>query len=612
MALNLTLNSTTMQVNDMGGAEYTIEDIYNIVIGDPTYSATMTKSYDGDYVVYTIVPYSTQTFRLFTLVSGAHIRIPAYTKLVFTKTNANQATVFNVSNGAKLIVQQNVILDMSGNLQDGANAYYYGSINMNGKSDDSRIIITHHKYNYIRPYDEQTWNYVDFTQPIVNASIDLYVIGNEAYTMPVSFTNIRHYTATSHYGTPINFNNGNLINITYQDFQITNKQYIIIASSNAHLKNGVISCPASTYGIQIDSSGKINTQPYNTNKTFNRPIDNRQNYVWLQDITFTDTGTTCAIICTYNSQVYLKNITISKIGSTTRRGVYTYYASSVLLDNVVFNNLLVNITYNTSGIALHVKQQNITILDNNSNPLQYANVSIYSANHEQNWSYLTDINGCIKSTYDTGILLSYKQQYPVNTYTIWCNTADTSTYHYVIASCPGYETYTERIDTNISNDIVIRLTPIKTPIQPGDERMQYLIVEQLKTALQTIPQLNFIGYYPYDYAYIINRLPCVLIKFGNTNVSSPDGLHTYDVVASTQFILYSNLGIEQSLDIEQSIITKIIETLHNNSTYCIIGISDTAVQAGEINEYISPDTTGYNANILVRKIIQSYSFQKII
>lgn len=611
MPISLTLATTYTRMNNSSGIEYTMQDVYQAVQSNSTYKDTMTKSTSGSYTVYTFVPYGANVYRQFITVSGSILRIQSNTKVVWNKTDASQQTVFQIGINGTLNVQPNVILDMSGTYIDGANTYYYGIVSMSGTSN-SRITILHHRYNFIVPSNAQYYNYIDFIDTPSATSYDCYLQGSDAAIMPLTITNTNHYRTTGSGGNAFYVDASNWSNTTISNITVSGKSSgFIIFGGCIKIKDSIIS-NTSTYAAQVSSAGRQLAQPYSTSKVFNRPIDNRQGFVLLQNVTFSNCSTNAAIYAYLNTNMVLKDCLITRSDAVNRTGIYTHYASRPILVNTRLQNMSTNYIYLYSGTILHGTQNYITVLDNNSNPLQYANVSVYSANHAQNWSYLTDVNGKILNMYDGGLILVNKQQTAVNTFNNWCNTDTASTYHYIIASYPGYQTYTTRIDTNISNDITIRLTPIKTPIQPGDERMQYLIVEQLKTALQTIPQISFIGYYPYDYGYIINRLPCVLIKFGNTNVSSPDGLHTYDVIASTQFILYSNKGIEQSLDIEQSIITKIIETLHNNSTYCINGIADTAVQAGEINEYISPDTTGYNANILVRKIIQSYSFQKII
>lgn len=141
--------------------------------------------------------------------------------------------------------------------------------------------------------------------------------------------------------------------------------------------------------------------------------------------------------------------------------------------------------------------------------------------------------------------------------------------------------------------------------------MEYDIIDTIKSALTTALPNFYIGYYPSDYQYIFNSMPALLIKLGDNSISA-EGHHKYIVVANTQFILYSMDSIDDVLDDEQKILDTIIETLHSISTDCIRNIMDTTIQAGDINDYVSPSQTGYNANIIVRKLTTTYQFVKII
>lgn len=605
-------------VTSTGGAGNisTIAQVYaKVIAAQPT-----AMSYDSGTNTYTLHRL-TAGFSAFRIGANSTVQIPQDTTFINQGTNTAGAsnTVFQISEGGKLILKPGSRIKFS---SSGGYVYLYGTVGAVGTEDNPIIWQSYRQgYCYSRTAGGQTrFQWVIFKNITYSTGYYFHFSQYDQYrAIPIIFKNVKFtHDSSSKYGYPFYFSAGGMYsNVQIDGFQCDYTNAILIYGCSVKLKNGIMKNCAGT-NIVVYGGGNVISVGYQTSKddtTF--PTGRFQSMVVLQNIQFDNLAGagSYAIYARYNSLVYVKNCKFSATNGIIYCAFYSAYGSVIIQNNNDITALLSNSNrkqWAQNGTILHGHQLDLTVLDNNSNALQNASVTIYQADYKQNWNFLTDINGKVKNIFGDNIILINKEESSLNTFDIWCDTADTSSYHYIVTSYPGYVTNITRIDTNIDNNITIRLTPIKIPIQPGDERMQYLIVEQLKTALQTIDQISFIGYYPYDYAYIINRLPCVLIKFGNTNVSSPDGLHTYDVVASTQFILYSNLGIEQSLDIEQSIITKIIETLHNNSTYCINGIADTAVQAGEINEYISPDTTGYNANILVRKIIQSYSFQKII
>lgn len=142
--------------------------------------------------------------------------------------------------------------------------------------------------------------------------------------------------------------------------------------------------------------------------------------------------------------------------------------------------------------------------------------------------------------------------------------------------------------------------------------MEYNIVQGMKQQIQKIQGVAFVGYYPYDYEFITLKMPCVLLKPSDSQIVSL-GHHKYEVNASTEVICYrDNKSFEDASGMEQSIIDTITEYFHDNSTHCITQIGDYIVQTGDINQYIQPSQTGYNANIIVRKITVNYQFTKII
>ena len=139
--------------------------------------------------------------------------------------------------------------------------------------------------------------------------------------------------------------------------------------------------------------------------------------------------------------------------------------------------------------------------------------------------------------------------------------------------------------------------------------MEYTIISQLKTELQKISNL-YVGEYPYDYQFIFNKLPALLIQLGNKVVTSSGKHITYDVIVQTEFILYSNQSLSDILSLQTQIINTLTQTLRSITT-CIVQIGDTNIQAGDINQYILPSDTGYNANITVRKLTQQYTIRVI-
>lgn len=139
--------------------------------------------------------------------------------------------------------------------------------------------------------------------------------------------------------------------------------------------------------------------------------------------------------------------------------------------------------------------------------------------------------------------------------------------------------------------------------------MENQIITAIKTQIEKIDKL-YVGYYPYDYQYIFNNMPACLIKLGDKTVSTL-GHGNYDMFTTVQFILYITDTLSNTLQYEQNIFKAIITSLLAQDNL-IIQINETNIQSGDINQYQTPSQTGYNANIIVRKISQSFTFRKQI
>lgn len=143
--------------------------------------------------------------------------------------------------------------------------------------------------------------------------------------------------------------------------------------------------------------------------------------------------------------------------------------------------------------------------------------------------------------------------------------------------------------------------------------MESELIAEFKTKLQKIANL-YVGYYPYDYPYIQTDNYATLIKLSDAIIST-DGHHNYDKQCNTQLILFSNDGLSNTLDKQTTIVVDILEVLHTNAGKCnygIIGIGDVQITTGDINDYALPSSTGYNGNVIVRRININYTIRKII
>lgn len=142
--------------------------------------------------------------------------------------------------------------------------------------------------------------------------------------------------------------------------------------------------------------------------------------------------------------------------------------------------------------------------------------------------------------------------------------------------------------------------------------MEISIIQSIITALRSISGIKYIGYYPYDFDKIVMNMPGILIKLGDTQIDAM-GHRRYQYTYNTQLILYFTMPLSVNIQtIEAEVINAIYTKLLTLSTICLTALDTWTIQTGDINEYTLPSTTGYNNNILVRKLNLNYTIQKTI
>ena len=141
--------------------------------------------------------------------------------------------------------------------------------------------------------------------------------------------------------------------------------------------------------------------------------------------------------------------------------------------------------------------------------------------------------------------------------------------------------------------------------------MEYDILTAIHDAIQTALPTVYVGYYPQDYEFIHSYSTACLLKLQDNQVTA-QGHFKYDIATETSVVLFSTQNIASVLSNEQTIIRTVVSTI-NSKTDCIVGrAGNLYIQAGDINQYQSPSSTGYNGKYIVRKLKFEYTIRKII
>lgn len=121
---------------------------------------------------------------------------------------------------------------------------------------------------------------------------------------------------------------------------------------------------------------------------------------------------------------------------------------------------------------------------------------------------------------------------------------------------------------------------------------------------------KLLGYYPYDFDKVYMNNPAILAKMGDTTIQAM-GKHRYEYTYNTQFILfYENLSFSNIETLQNILISNVYDVLNANT--CTRDYNVWNIQTGDINQYATPSSTGYQANMVVRKLTISYITTKTI
>lgn len=605
----------TIAVTATGGAGNTssIAQVYTAVVAiQPT-----AMSYDSGTNTYTLHRL-TATYSYFYISGNCTVQIPQDTTFInqgFTSLGAIN-TIFYVSENGKLILNPGSRIKFS---SGGGYVQLYGVVTAVGTEAKPIIWQSYRQcYCYSRTLGAETrFQWVTFKNITYSNGYYLYFSQYNQYrAIPMTFKNVKftNDNTAKKYGNPFYFTPGGMYtNVDIDGFQCDYTNTIIIYGCSVKLKNGIIKNCAGT-NIDIQGGGNVISAAYQTSKddtTF--PTGRFQSMVVLQNIQFDNLASagSYAIYVQYNSLVCVKNCKFSATNGIIYCAFYSSYGSVTIQNNNDITALLSNSSRKSwvgDGTILHGHQLDLTVLDQNNQPANEATVTVIQKSNpsKQRWSGLTKENGKLLTIYNDNPVYIQKEQTSLDNFEYWSDPG-----HTLMVNKPGYKPSIQDLSFTEDKTVVVKLRKLPERITEGNN-MEYEIIQALIESLSQIQQLGYIGEYPYDFQYISNKMPAILIKYGDAIVDSGEGHTIYTVQSQTEFILYTTDTILRTLQLEQLIIKTIIQTLHDLATQCISQINDTTIQTGDVSDYLTPSDTGYNANIKIRKITQNYKFRKII
>lgn len=383
-----------------------------------------------------------------------------------------------INSRARFNIQQRCSLKVYGkctiNFAKTARPYYsyiYGKIELHGTATH-RVTFLHLLCLRIYSYfdrAEDTW-YFDHVDILDSYNNPLYFM-TQASPKPSVFRNI----LLSNVGTP-NENLNYAIFMRYSDFfspylkfeSCTFQGFLYPLSSNynnIHLKDCIFNQSGTYKGGMFEGT---NISPFIGGNYNENGLGKRLGQVFslLEGNTYNDFSDVNTILCYHGSTILLKD----NIFNQTSGNCITvqYSAVAMLWTGNVFNGVE-SYAIIIPGLINWVHALDLTVLDENDDPVEDAVIMIRQSQGKEYFSFRTKSNGKVETCHDLGVaLLTHKSQYgnnPVTNAEYWSDDSN-STYHEVIIAKSGYLPTIEQyvMDQEIEDTITLQLPPEPTYI----------------------------------------------------------------------------------------------------------------------------------------------------
>jgi len=414
----------------------------------------------------------TSTGQVFEVIGNRELEISSGVTLNTTdgdtlqwNPTANLSPVLDVVAGAILNIAQNTIIDFDTNRTHQGRMYSYGTVNCSG-TEGNEVIFQNMGHHYLYMYDTTPWqwDYVIWQNTIHVNNYLMYIFqtGISSANGPSTAHVFNNITVR---GTGEATNFGNLL-FYYTDMgKWTMDNWTVEAISNMYIRYGTtLKFTNSTFQnmsnlVRPEASvaGSPNMSHYDTSKNlivFSGNVN--QNMIVFENCTFDDVDSGVYGIYSINTPILLKNCTFDN-------QTYPIYANgaTVLLYGTTTYPVAptANIKYGGQGTVLHVRKLDITVLDENSDPLENAIVHIRQkdATREQ-WAFYTDSNGQIRcGGYDEDIYLVEREEYSNGNFVEWSDgTGDLV--HVIDVSAGGYTVDSREVAMNQDREITVQLS----------------------------------------------------------------------------------------------------------------------------------------------------------
>lgn len=479
------------------GSVTTIPEIYTAIqaLADVPSRGAMSLINGNTYSVNYITALSvTGTYTQFYINNNVRVQLPTTSALVFSQSSTATSNIgMYLGATAQLTCSAGSVMNFMANNTGGRYTYFVGGILFQGQQN-ARIRIYGNNITHMYCLLPSNVRYTDF---IDNTLYSLYFNYSGPDSLAyIGFNNIKIYNVNQAItvGTGIVTAAGSALfnNINISDFQIYSKSAGIVLNGGAmKFKNGLIREINGT-AVSITAGGNVVNPPFETSMDDTRyPIGMFQSMVVLDNVTMSNYGklnsTTLqyGVLANYNSLVYMKNCSIVKTDgiqlsyrrplSAQRRSIVIQHGQGTTFSG----HTLYGRNWLTDGTFLRSYEVDITVTDNNMNPISYSTITLKqnSTIPKQSWCGLTNDNGKLVNIYGDNPILISKQQTSEGVYQNWSDGSSSGLNHYIQAYYPGLNPYTEVFNLTENKTFNIMLTPQQQVLDtPGIEIGQGIIL----------------------------------------------------------------------------------------------------------------------------------------
>ena len=464
-ATSSTVHTITVTSTGGVGSTSSIAEVYTAVVAiQPN-----RMSYEIATNTYTLHAL-TATYVLFNINGNCTVQIPEDTTFInqgYPATPTATGNVFYLYENGKLILNPGSRIKFS---SSGGYVWLYGIVSAVGTADNPIIWQSYRNcYCYSRTVAGETrFQWVIFKNNTYSGGYYLYFSQYNQYrARPIIFKNVKFtHDSSLKYGCPFYFSPGGMYsNVQIDGFQCDYTNAILIYGCSVKLKNGLIKNSAGT-NIVIYGGGNVISPAYQTSKddtTF--PTGRFQSMAVLQNIQFDKLATTStyAIYAYCNSLVYVKDCKFSVTNGIKYRALYSCYGSVIIQNNNDITALLSNSSrkvWAQNGTILHGHQLDLTVLDQNNQPVNEATVTVIQKSDpsKQRWSGITNEYGKLLTIYNDNPVYIQKEQTSLNVFQDWSDPG-----HTLMVNKSGYKPSIQDLSFTEDKTVVVNLGTIDIP-----------------------------------------------------------------------------------------------------------------------------------------------------